>query len=279
VVADPVSLRRTIALACLLVLAPAVARAQLLETEPHQTEEAAIAVEAYAYAYPLIAMEMVRRAQTNVGDGAPASLLGRAPMNAFAHQRAFPDATTTTVQRPTVDVLTSSLWYDVGAEPLVVHVPAAGDRYYFLSMLDLWTDVFASIGPRTTGREAQTYALTARGWTGTLPDGVARIEAPTSVGLLLLRMQTNGTADYPATHAFQDGLRSAPLGRWNPDERWAPAATTFDPAVDMRSPWEQIPRMPAETYFKLFADLAPRTRTTGRSATAWRGSASGPACR
>jgi hypothetical protein len=88
-----------------------------------------------------------------------------------------------------------------------------------------------------------------------VPDGVVRIEAPTDVGLLLLRVQANGAADLAAVHAFQDGLRAAPLGRWNPEKPWTPPRTAFDPAVDMRSPWEQLPRLPAETYLKLFAEL------------------------
>ena len=47
----------------------------------------------------------------------------------------------------------------------MIDIPDAGGRYYFLSMLDLWTDVFASMGPRTSGGGHQTYAITARGWT------------------------------------------------------------------------------------------------------------------
>lgn len=246
-------------LAVFVAFAPTTLRAQLLAASPSLTEGAATVLDAYVYAYPLIAMEMVRRAQTNAGDGAPATTPStafgaRAPLNQFGHQRTLPDAATTTLQRPNVDTILSTLWFDVGPEPLVLAIPAAGDRYYTLAMLDLWSDVFAAPGPRTSGSGPQTYALTARGWTGTLPAGVVGIEAPTNVGAVLVRIAAAGPTDLAAAHQLQDGFTAVPLSQWGTTS-WTPPRGTFDAAVDMRSPWEQIPRLPAETFFKLFATL------------------------
>ncbi len=225
--------------------------------------EAALAVEAYVYAYPLVLMELTRRVETNVGDGAPAkpavTVTGgaRAPMNAFAHQRALFDATTITAgQRPNADVLTSSLWFDVGPEPLVVTIPDAGGRWYTLPMFDLWSDVFAAPGPRTTGGGPQQWAITKRGWTGMLPAGVGRIEAPTETGRILLRIRTDGPKDYAAVHAFQDGLRAVPLSHYGKD--WTAPVGTFDAGIPAQSPADQILRLATSQFFEIFGSATVR---------------------
>ena len=256
-----------VALFAVLTLAasPASAADSILGPSADPTETAAIATDAYAYAYPLVLMELTRRVMTNAGEGAPAPATSlpkgkpvpakglTAPMNQFAHFRIFPDPTFTDVVRPNADTLYSSLWFDVGTEPLVVDVPDSEGRYYLLPMLDLWSDVFASPGKRTTGTGRQTYAITAPGWTGILPAGVERIAAPTSVGWIIARVQANGPDDFPAVHRFQDGLKAVPLSQWG--KEYVPPAGAFDPKRDMRPPVDQIAKLQVGAFFALFAEL------------------------
>ncbi len=219
------------------------------------TDAAAIGVEAYAYAYPLVLMELTRRAATNVGPGAPPSTHAyeRAPMNQFAHQRAFADGTATEPPRPNPDVLASTLWFDVAAEPLVITIPESGGRYYTMPMFDLWSDVFAAPGSRTTGTGAQTWAITAPAWSGMLPEGVERITAPTAVGWIVARIDAHGAADLDAVHRFQDGLRAVPLSAWG--REYTPPAGTFDASRDRQPVAAQILRLTVEQYFGIFTDL------------------------
>src|SRR5690606_11959228 len=116
---------------------------------------------------------------------------GAAPVNQFGHKASFPDASTPGAAWPNRDVLYSNLWYDVSVEPLIVHIPDSGGRYYFMPIMDMWTDVFASRGPRTTGGGAQTFALVGPYWQGQLPAGMEVVRSPTGMGWLLGRIQAD----------------------------------------------------------------------------------------
>lgn len=209
-----------------------------------------IAVEAYIYGYPLVLMDASRRVLTNVETPLPE---GKAPINQFGHKRTFPDAAFTDVVRPNADTLYSTLWYDVTQEPLVITVPDSEGRFYLLPILDLWTDVFASPGKRTTGTAAQTFAIVAPDWQGQLPAGVSLIRSPTKVGWMIGRTQTNGKPDYAAVHRFQDGLKSVPLSSYG--KPFKHPKGIIDKTVPKLPPVDIVARMDAAEFFRLLTVL------------------------
>ena len=144
---------------------PAAADAAALSEE----DAHAIGVNAYLYFYSLITMDITREQLTNTEPHA-GSIGG--PMNMFANIPEFPAADMRVVVRPNFDTLYSSGWLDLTKEPMIVSAPDTDGRYYLLPMLDMWTDVFASPGWRTTGTGAGDFLVTPPGWTGTVPDGV-----------------------------------------------------------------------------------------------------------
>jgi len=156
-----------------------------------------IAKEAYQYLYPLVLTDITRRVSTNVEPGVRP---GFGPMNAWSHFRAFPPGDFKEVVRPNFDTLYSMLWLDLTNEPVILSVPDSGGRYYLLPILDMWTDVVAVPGKRTSGTGAGHFALTGPGWTGQLPADVTPIPVSTSYAWVIGRTQTNGTADYEAVH-------------------------------------------------------------------------------
>jgi hypothetical protein len=210
----------------------------------------AIGVDAYIYFYPLILMDLTRKQSIN-GDRAN---FGQGPMNTFANVPAYPPADFKGVVRSNFDTLYSIAWLDLTDGPVIVSAPNTGGRYYLLPMLDMWTDVFASPGWRTTGTQAGDFLITVPGWNGKVPDGVARIDAPTPYVWIIGRTKTDGPTDYDAVHKIQAGYKITKLSQWG--KAAEPVMAQHDASVDMKTPpMVQVDSMPAGTYFTYAAEL------------------------
>jgi hypothetical protein len=214
-------------------------------------EAQAIAAEAYVYFYPLVTMDVTRKQLIN-SDPKVAGIGG--PPNTFDNIRAYPTADMRAVVRPNFDTLYSSAWVDLTNEPMVVSVPDTGGRYYLLPMLDMWSDVFASPGWRTTGTKAANFLLVPPGWNGNVPQGFTRIDAPTPYVWIIGRTKTDGLADYAAVHEIQRGYKITPLPAWGKP----PVAVkqTIDPSVDVKTPPKtQVDTMAGDKFFAYAAEL------------------------
>src|SRR5688572_11358819 len=165
------------------------------------TEEAAnsIAVDAYIYFYPLLSMDVTRKQSTNIEAGKE---IAKGPMNTFVSVPEYPPADLKIVVRVNFDTLYSVAWLDLTKEAQVISAPDTAGRYYLLPMLDMWTDVFASPGWRTTGTAAANFLVTPPGWRveSGLPENMQHIAAPTPYVWVIGRTKTDGPADYDAVH-------------------------------------------------------------------------------
>jgi len=218
-----------------------------------------IAVNAYIYFYPLVTMDLTRRQMTSAGGRSDIS----GPPNTFVNIAAFPAADMKTVVRPNFDTLYSSAWLDVTKEPVVVSSPDTEGRYFLLPMLDMWTNVFASPGWRTTGTKASTFLIAPADWRPDLrerfdeyrlPAGTQRIDAPTGHVWIIGRTKTDGPDDYAAVHKVQAGYKVTPLSEWGGTPK--PPAELKDATLDMTTPpKEQVDRMAARAYFTYAAKL------------------------
>ena len=227
---------------------------------PTGQEVQAIGVEAYLYFYPLVTMDITRKQISNIEPGKGFG----GPMNSFVNIPAYPTADVKVVVRPNFDTLYSSGWLDLTKEPMIVSVPDTGGRYYLLPMLDMWSDVFASPGWRTTGTEAGNFVVAPPGWRPDLrdrlieefklPKNTQRIDAPTFYVWIIGRTKTDGPSDYAAVNKIQSGLKITPLSEWGKTPE--PVEAQIDPAIDMKTPPKiQVDTMSAERYFAYAAEV------------------------
>ncbi|MFT3733023.1 MAG: DUF1254 domain-containing protein [Hyphomicrobium sp.] len=234
-----------------------VLRAQTIS--PQEAHD--IAVNAYLYFYSPVTMDLTRKQLTNLPAGKE-SIGG--PMNTFANIGAYPTADMRTVVRPNFDTLYSSAWLDLTKEPVVVSVPDTHGRYYLLPMLDMWTDVFASPGWRTTGTQAANFLIVPPGSTPELkgklvekfglPKDAQLIDAPTPYVWIIGRTKTDGPADYDAVHEIQAGFKITPLSEWGKTP--TPIEAKIDPSVDVKTPPKTlVDTMPAGKFFAYAAEL------------------------
>src|SRR5262245_31825184 len=226
-----------------------------------EQEAQAMATEAYLYFYPLVTMDLTRRQMTNIPAGKEPAY---GPPNTFNNVPEYPTADMKVVVRPNFDTLYSSAWLDLTKEPVVVSVPDTRGRYYLLPMLDMWTDVFASPGWRTTGTGPQHFLVAPEGWRPDLrerfvdefrlPRETQRINAPTSYVWVIGRTKTDGPQDYDAVHEIQAGLKITPLSEWGRTPRAVEVKT--DPSIDMKTPAKkQVDTMAGDKYFAYAAEL------------------------
>ena len=216
--------RNAIALSLGLLLGLALtqgAKAQSALPAITEAQAHAIGVDAYLYFYPLISTDITRLTSTNIEVGKEPL---KGPMNTFVSAVAYPPGDLKLVVRINFDTLYSLAWLDLTKEPVIVSSPDTNGRYFLLPMLDMWADVFASPGWRTTGTQAQTFLIVPPGWRPDLRDKVIddfklpkdtqRIDAPTPYVVIIGRTKTDGPPDYDAVHKIQAGYTVTPLSQW-----------------------------------------------------------------
>jgi hypothetical protein len=210
-----------------------------------------IGTEVYIYGYPLVTSEISRRVMTNTvkPEGQ------HAPMNQFINLKTFPDATYKDFTTPNADTLYSFAWLDLSTEPLVLHLPDEGNRYYLMPFLSAWTDVFAVPGTRTTGEKPGNFAITGPHWKGTLPAGINQLKSPTDLVFMIGRTYCNGTPeDLAKVNKLQDEYTLTPLSSFG--KPYTPPPGKVDPKIDVKTPVrDQVNNLDAATFFQIFAAL------------------------
>ena len=170
-----------------------------------------LAEEAWLFGLPLVMFEK----QVDYSTYATQAGETRAPINQFVHYRRFVDASNRSIVGFNVDNLYSLAWIDLQAEPLVLGVPAMGDRYWMMQIVDAWNGVPAAPGSRTlSGDDPHVFLVAGPDWKGTVPEGMELLRSPTNLGGIGGRTYCAGATDYAAVNALQDQYQLTPLSAW-----------------------------------------------------------------
>ena len=193
--------------------------------------------EAYTYALPLVIMDATKTSSTNT----ETPVTGRAPVNQLIHAQKLADAQSKLVVTPNVDTVYTQAWIDLSTEPMVYVMPKA-DRFFNVQVLDAWTNTTAVL------EKAGTYAFTSSGWKGDLPNGVTRVEVPTSMVWLIARVVLSGQEDLPNVYDIQQKMQLIPLSAYEKGSEYTASKGTYTAENDF-VPVEKVLSMSPKEFF------------------------------
>ena len=198
---------------------------------------------AYVYTFPLVLMDATETSATNTEEAATE----KAPVNQFIHSVALADAQFRTVVTPNVDTIYSQVWYDLSEEPMVYELPET-DRFCKVQVLDGWTNTAAVLD------KAGAYAITLSTWEGELPEGVTRIDVPTSMAWSITRIVLTGEEDLPNVYAIQEKMKLMPLSDYISGDTYEPPRGSYSEENDY-IPVDKVLSMDPITFFNKANEL------------------------
>ena len=199
--------------------------------------------DAYVYAFPLVIMDATEISATNTEE----AVTGKAPVNQFIHSVALANAQFRNVVTPNVDTIYSQVWYDLSEEPMVYELPET-DRFCKVQVLDGWTNTAAVLD------KAGAYAITLSTWDGKLPEGVTRIDVPTSMAWSITRIVLSGEEDLPNVHAIQEKMKLMPLSDYISGDTYEPPRGSYSEENDY-IPVDKVLSMDPITFFNKANEL------------------------
>ncbi len=211
------------------------------------SDEEAIEIlqDAYVFGYPLVTMKLSEKNTTNVE--VPIGM--NAPINQLGNNTKFPDDTFTDIVSPNVDTFYSQMWLELKNEPMVLSLPAT-DRYHLMQLMDAWTNVFSSIGTRTTGNSGGAFLITGPSWNGTVPKGMTQVKAPTNMVWIMGRTQVNSKEDgEKVVTPLIEQYKLVPLSKYG--KEYTPPKGEVDTSLKMQSPVKSLEEMSAKDFFNM----------------------------
>ena len=183
---------------------------------------------AFVFYFPLVLMDITKEISTNTVEPAKS----KAPVNQFLHAKTLATSDFRQVVTPNVDTLYSQIFFELKDDALVIKKPRA-DRYLMFQIMDAWSNTVAILGTGGDTEKERTYILTGPAFKGDIPEGMKRIEIPTSLGWLIGRTICYGSEDIANIYKLQNEMGSKtlsvllangemPKGNYDPDKEGSP---------------------------------------------------------
>lgn len=245
-----------------LALAGSLPTAEQCRAVPLDAEAAmahSIGLQAYIYGYPMVDLLKQRHNETKlVSPDQPVA----APVNQLAiYPHLLTPDTQGQLRAANADTLYLNAWLDLSRGPVLLDVPAMGERYYTLAFMDLYGRP-VHLGTRTNRGEARRYALV--GPTGTPPAGVETLRFDTDMLWMLGRVLAVAGEDLEQARGLAqaisfDGARGDPVEQAEPLHPYASLAFF----VLLNEALRSVPRRVGEEALMALFDQAgfgPSTR-------------------
>ncbi len=225
---------------------------------------------AYAWGWPLVYVLNQRTQLTKVPE--PLMLndaLPLAPMNQVAMLTGYVNPAMRYIADPNQDVVYGLGYLSLEKEPVVMQVPAFGDRFWTLPVYDARTDQISELGLQY-GTKPGFYIVVGPSWKGATPPGIAGVvRSSTDFAVTMPRIFMNDTPeDHEAIQPALSQIQFYPLSQfdgtmktkdWNnlpkvqkagkpakystTQPPWVDPATFFD---QLPTVMKQVPPMPGE---------------------------------
>lgn len=213
----------------LLAMAPTTAlpddeACRTVVDDPEASLAYAQGLQAFIYGYPLVDLLAQRHNETHrVKPGQPVA----APVNRLAiYPHLLTPQTQGQLRAPNADTLYLNAWLDLSQGPVLLDVPAMGERFYTLAFMDLYGRPL-HIGTRTNAGKARRYALV--GPEGTAPAGIEPVHLASDTVWMLGRVLAVDAGDLAEARALAEkivftGEPGAPVSDAEPLDPYASLA-------------------------------------------------------
>lgn len=204
---------------------------------PHEIRR--IAADAFVFGFPLVLVDLVRRAHP-VG----ANQILHLPDDAADVAPGLRDGDPRMVQ--------SSAWIDLSGGPMAINIPPVEGRHLTLTLIDAWGETVAA--PPVSPADGLSLVLAGPRWQADAKSGSNMLRATTDAVWMVTRLVANTIADREAARELLAAQRIRPSEGANYGSAFTPPV--LEPPA--RGPIEAIGNLPPEIFLHRLAVLLAR---------------------